>query len=221
MNWIFKYLSSSVGKKQVLGLTGLSLMGFIAAHMAGNLLFLLGPEKFNTYGHKLITNPVIIPMELGLVGLFLFHIILALKLTWENMQARPNQYEVSLCDEQSKFASATMALTGIWTLIFLIVHILGIKYGAIYETTHSSVEMRDLYKLMIEYFHNKVWWAYYVVSMVGIGVHLSHGCWSTLQTLGLDHKKYTPIIKKLSVAFGFIISSGFIIVASVAAFKGV
>src|SRR5688572_4426182 len=88
----FKALSTSVGSKFLVALTGLSLLGFLILHLSGNLLILAGPQKFNDYSHALITNPLVIPAELGLVALFLLHMFKAIQHVVRGRVARPQSY---------------------------------------------------------------------------------------------------------------------------------
>ncbi|MCJ8345541.1 hypothetical protein MJH12_08370 [bacterium] len=111
MNWLFRYLTSSIGKKQLMAVTGLGLYGFLVTHLMGNFLLFLGAEKFNTYGHMLITNPMIIPMEIGLLSLFVVHIVLALTTAKQNMAARPVSYETPLCRKYTGYISKFMMVT--------------------------------------------------------------------------------------------------------------
>ena len=223
MNWIFKYLTSSIGKKHLMAVTGLLLIGFLVGHVAGNLLLVLGEQTFNTYSHALISNPLIIPIELGLLSIFLLHIGLAIWTNIENKNARPNDYAMPVCEQKQKLSSSFMIFTGIIVAVFVVYHIIGIKFGPSgpgYIVTHNGVEMRDLYKLVLEYFQSPIAVLLYTFSMVVLGVHLTHGFWSLFQSLGISHKKYTPILKVLSVATSVAISGGFIFCVVWACLKG-
>lgn len=204
------YFFSSIGKKQVMAITGLGLCGFLVSHLLGNLLILLGPDAFNSYSHALISNKLIYIAEAGLLGMFLLHIVLAATLKVQNLQARPVSYYLKRKTGRGEtFASQTMIYTGFIVLIFLILHIMNFKYGTHYETTIDGEKVRDLYKLVIEYFANPLYVVWYVFAMIAIGVHTSHGFKSAFQSLGVNHPKYTPMIKDLSVAFAVIVTIGF------------
>ena len=145
-----KRLSSSIVKKQIMGLTGLLLCGFLISHLIGNCLIYLGPEAFNTYAHTLITNPLIYVAEAALLAIFLTHIGLAIKLTIENKQARPQGYYLKVpTGRGSTIASSTMPINGMLTLVFLVFHIWLFKFGRHYSVTYQGVEMRDLYHLLL------------------------------------------------------------------------
>lgn len=135
-----KYFGSSIVKKQIMGVTGLMLCGFLLTHMAGNFLIFVGPDAFNLYAHKLTSNPLIYVAEAILAGIFLTHIGLAIKLTIENKQARPDSYFVKVkTGRGATFASSTMPLTGLLILVFLVWHIVNLKFGPWYEDRKSVV----------------------------------------------------------------------------------
>lgn len=204
------HLNSSIVKKQIMGLTGLALCGFLIVHLAGNFLIFVGDEAFNTYAHTLITNPLIIPAEIVLAALFLSHIFMALKLTIENKKARPvAYYSRQVSGRGSTFASSTMPATGFITLIFLVLHIWHIKFGPVYTETYGGVEMRDLYRLLIEYFSNPAYVIWYVVAVIALGLHVSHGFWSAFQSIGFHHKKYTSTLQLVAKVYAVIITVGF------------
>ena len=210
LNLFLKRPISSILKKQIMAVTGLLLCGFLVTHLAGNCLIYVGPEAFNSYAHTLITNPFIYLMEAGLVLLFLLHIGMAIKLTIENKRARPSSYYMKMSVEGgATFASSTMPITGLIILIFLIFHILHFKYGPVYTVQYDGVEMRDLYRLLLEYFQGPLAIGWYLFSMAALGLHLSHGFWSAFQSLGFNHPKYNDILKIKAKAFALIVSIGF------------
>ena len=204
------YFFSSIGKKQVMAITGLGLCGFLVSHLLGNMLLLLGPDAFNTYAYTLTSTSLIYVAEIGLLVLFIAHVVLAITLTVKNKQARPTKYYLKRKTGAGEtFASQTMIYTGFVLLVFIILHLINFKYGTMYATTVNGVEMRDLYRLVIEYFSNPLYVAWYVFAMIAIGIHTSHGFQSAFQSIGINHPKYTPIIKKISCAFGVIVGVGY------------
>jgi len=220
MNWIFRYLTSSIGKKHIMALSGFALMLFLIGHVLGNFLLFAGSDVFNKYSHALVSNPLIIPIEIGLLTVFLVHIFFAVWTSVENKTARPQQYAHPLCDDKQKLGSSFMLVTGVILIFFVIFHIVGIKFGTNYPTEVDGVAMRDLYTYVLEYFQSPAVVAAYTFSMVVLGVHLSHAFWSAFQTLGVNHKKYTPILKLLSILFSFAIAGGFLLCIVFAAWKG-
>ena len=203
-------MKSSVVKKQLVGITGLLLCGFLVTHLAGNFLLLVGPEAFNKYGHALTSNPLIYVAEAGLAALFIAHMGMAIRVTLQNKAARPEGYYMKTkTGRGSTFASSSMPYTGLILLAFIIFHLQGIKFGAVYNVTYDGVVMRDLYKLTFEKFSALPYVAFYVISMFAMGVHVSHGFWSAFQSVGFFHNKYTPAIRKASIAFALFVGGGF------------
>jgi len=201
---------SSVGKKQIMAITGLSLVGFVFVHLAGNLLLYAGPELFKKYSYALTSTPLIYVAEAGLVALFIAHIGMAIKLTLENKAARPQTYYMKTkTGAGSTLASSTMPYSGIAILIFMIIHLIGIKYGTVYMTSVDGVEMRDVYRLVIEVFQSPVNVAVYVVAVSLLGLHLSHGFWSAFQSLGIYHSKYSQCLRCAAKVIGAVVALGY------------
>lgn len=200
MCWCFKLIQSSIGKKVLVALAGLLLCGFLVTHLAGNLFLLAGSDAFNHYAELLEKNPLLIPAELALLGLFLIHIVLALTVTWQNKQARPVAYEESASKGGRTPGSRTMAISGTLLLAFLIVHIKTFKYGD---------KPTGLYDLVMSSFADPLYTGFYVLAMAALGLHLSHGFQSGFQTLGVNHPRYTPLIKGAGLLFAAVISAGF------------
>src|SRR5262245_14008883 len=171
------FFASSIGSKYLIALTGLSLIGFLILHLAGNLLVLVSAEAFNRYSARLIHNPLLIPAELGLLALFLLHVFKTVKLWFGSRDARPTGYAQKKWARHSSrksLASTTMILSGTFLFVFVLLHLVTFKYGPHYLTTDSPAE-RDLYRLVIEVFSKPAYVVFYVISMVIIGFHLWHG----------------------------------------------
>lgn len=204
------YLSSSVMKKQVMGVTGLLLCGFLLTHLAGNCLIYVGSDAFNLYAHTLISNPLIYVAEAILAAIFLSHIGLAVKLTIENKAARPVDYYIKQkTGRGATFASSTMPYTGMIILIFLIKHLIDFKFGPVYMATVDGVEMRDIYKTVVMHFQSPINVAWYIFAMVALGIHVSHGFWSAFQSIGFSHPKYNCLIKCASKGFAVLVTLGY------------
>ncbi len=183
-------LSSSVGTKILIAVTGLALFLYLILHLAGNLLVFLGPETFNGYSHRMIANPLIIPVEIGLLAIFVLHIFKTVKMYVDNRRARPAGYDVKRMaghTSRKSFASTTMIWTGLVTLAFVVIHLKQFKFGTLYEVGGTGI--RDLYRLEMELFGNPATVALYVLAMLLIGFHLRHGISSALQSLGIDHPR--------------------------------
>lgn len=201
---------TSICKKQIMAISGLLLCGFLTAHLAGNFLLFMGPDSFNHYGHLIVTNPLLLPAEMGLITLFLLHILMAIKLTIENKSARPDKYYLKVkTGRGATFASSTMPYTGMIILIFLIWHLVTVKYGAYYITQVDGVEMRDLYRLLSQNFSNPLHVTGYIFCVCALGLHVSHGFWSAFQSLGINHPKYNCALKCVSKIFGLIMALGY------------
>ena len=217
MQWIIKYLTSSIGKKQIMGVSGACLALFILGHMVGNLR-LINPDQavaqahFNAYSQLLTgMKPLIYFVELGLVALFIIHVGLAIRLKIENRKARgPEAYEVNARKGHKTFASFTMIWSGIFILGFVIQHLMVLKFGDYYMYENEKGEIiRDMWLTTIDMFASPFWTAFYLISMFVIGMHLFHAISSAFQTMGIAHQKWTPIIDKLGIAYSLIVALGF------------
>ncbi|RZM20992.1 MAG: succinate dehydrogenase cytochrome b subunit [Pedobacter sp.] len=205
--------SSSIGKKLIMGITGLFLISFLVVHCFLNSLIFLndGGLTFNIGAHFMATNWLIRSMEIVLFAGLLAHIVQGFRLWAQNNAARPVKYAVNNGSANSKWYSRSMGLLGTLLLIFLIVHIS--KFWVISRFTGiPTVDANgheDLFAVMVETFKNPWLVALYVFSMGSLAYHLLHGFASAFQTLGWNHKKYTPIIKGLGFWYSIIISALF------------
>lgn len=206
------FLLTSIGKKYIMGFSGLIWAGFVLTHMAGNMLILFSADAYNKYGHAIITSGILIPAEIVLVLALLTHVVMAIWLTAENRAARGNQrYAVTAQTEKSgNLASRTMAFQGSLILAFIVLHIITFKYGTYYETTVNGVVMRDLHRLVIEVFRQPGYVAWYVVCLILLGFHLRHGVSSIFQSFGWKNDRYEALIKKIGIGYGVIVALGFL-----------
>jgi succinate dehydrogenase / fumarate reductase cytochrome b subunit len=205
------WLGSSVGRKHLVGLTGLGLSAFVFTHMAANMLILVSPQMYNNYSHALISNPLIYAAEAGLLAMFVAHVILALRLSWQNFTARDSRYAVLPNGEKrTSWTQRSLWAQGLLILVFVILHLNTFKYGPYYTVTYGSVEMRDLHKLVLEVFKEPGYVAWYVVAMIVLGFHLSHGVGSSFQTLGINHPRYNHAIKSFSWIYALVVAGGFL-----------
>jgi succinate dehydrogenase / fumarate reductase cytochrome b subunit len=211
MSQIANVFKATIIRKQMMALTGLGLCGFVLIHMAGNMLIFVGPEAYNTYSHKLVTNPFIYIAEAGLLFLFVLHVLLALGLTVLNKVARSDRYARSTNGEKGvSISSKTMIYQGLLILVFVVYHLITFKFGHEYFVTYHGEEMRDIFRLVIEVFQSPQYVAWYIVCLLGLGMHLSHGFASSLQTFGLNHPRYNFGIKVASWTYTVIVTGGFI-----------
>jgi succinate dehydrogenase / fumarate reductase, cytochrome b subunit len=201
---------SGVGTKVLIAFTGLALFGFLIAHLAGNLLVLSGPEAFNAYSHKLISNPLVYLAEAGLAGLFVVHIWKTVTNFFRNSAARPARYAVKKPaghTSRKTLSSSTMIVSGTTILLFLILHLKTFKFGAWYDSAEPGV--RDLYRLTLEVFHKPGYVIWYVIAMVVVGMHLRHGISSALQSLGAIPSRMTRAVLAMGAILAILIAGGF------------
>ncbi len=196
-------LESSIGKKIMVALAGLFLSFFLLVHLAGNLFMFSGAGAFNHYASALAHNELLPVAEIGLVVLFLVHIALATRAWFINRAARPVGYQVYAGKGGRTAGSRSMAVTGALVLVFLLVHLKTFRFAP------AAVREADLFALVVRRFRSPWYSAFYVLALGGLGLHLSHGVQSAFQTLGLNHPRYTPLIKKLGLAFAVLIALGF------------
>ncbi|MCL4848426.1 MAG: succinate dehydrogenase cytochrome b subunit [Acidobacteria bacterium] len=206
------FLSSTVGTKVLIAVTGLGLFVFLILHLIGNTLFFVGPDTFNEYSHALISNPAIYVIEAGLLLVFVLHVFKAVTNWAANRRARPADYQLKKNaghTSRKGLSSTTMIVSGIVTFVFVVLHLRTFKFGAWYETASG---VRDLHRLMVEVFSHPIYVVSYVVCMVLIGMHLRHGVASAFQSLGVSHPRYTPGIVRLGTALALLIGGGFAII---------
>ncbi len=219
---VSRFFCSSIGRKQLIALTGLMLCGFLVSHLIGNFLLLVGSDAFNLYAHKLISmGPILYVAEAILTGIFLLHLGLAVKLTMENKAARGQKYYVKTRTGRGEtLLSATMPYTGLVLLAFIISHLIHFKYGAYYTTEVGGVVMRDLYRTVIEYFKSPLNTTWYVVAMFAAAMHTAHGFSSAFQSFGLNHPVWMPKIKTLGLAYAVLVAGGFSLISIFLHMKG-
>ncbi|MBK9735099.1 MAG: succinate dehydrogenase cytochrome b subunit [Saprospiraceae bacterium] len=217
MKWLVTFFGSSIGKKLLMSLTGLFLILFLTVHLLGNLQLLLHDNglAFNTYAKLMTTNPLIKIISYGNYFFILLHAFVGLSLWWYNRNAKGQSYVVSNHNKTS-WASKNMALLGTLILAFILIHMgdfwLKMKLDQLPMVTIDGVEVKDLYFRVAEAFKNPLLVACYVIGMGVLSFHLWHGFQSAFQTLGLNHKKYTPIIKGAGKAYAIIIPAGFALI---------
>lgn len=210
LSWLTRRLRSSIGKKLVIAITGLLLVGFVIIHLLGNLLLFVGPQAYNEYAHKIHSAPeLLIVAEVGLFALLFGHIYLAIAIALENRRARSTDYamKISKIDTGALTAPASnfMVTSGLIVLVFLIVHLSDFKF----ELRNRGMESELPFDKAIRLLHDPVTFITYVVGSIVLGYHLSHGFQSAFHTLGLRHPKYAPIIRTLSILLALVVGLGF------------
>lgn len=214
MSLVLKALSSSVGKKFVMGITGLLLCGFLVAHLAGNLLLFAGPAAYNNYAHTLHGQAALLLVaEVILYFLFIAHIYLAFRTSAENRAARGQGYAVrkSKLDVAPHTTSwplhpeAWMFISGAIVLFFLIVHLGQFAW----EIWLPGPKGEEPFTKAIRILNDNATAVIYLVGVVILGIHLWHGFASAFQSLGITHPRYEGLIKWTGVVFATVIGLGF------------
>lgn len=194
---------TSIAKKAAMALTGLAMFVFLIGHLGGNLLLLMGPDAFNGYAAALARIPLVVPVEIALLLLAVVHAVSAVQVTLENWSARPQAYVVKRTAGRSTLASRTMWIGGILLAVFLVVHVSMFKYG-----DHHGPQ--GLYGLVMTSFRNPVVAFGYAAAMVVLGLHLSHGFSSALQTLGINRPGLRPRLQLAGTLIGWAIALAFL-----------
>jgi len=204
---------SSIGTKIIIGVTGFALFLYLVVHIAGNLIVFFGPAAFNKYAYTLESNPLIPVVELGLLAVFLIHVYKTIRMFLANQETRPTSYTLKKRagpPSRKSLASTTMIVSGLWLLIFIVIHVKAFRYGVEYEWPGGG---RDLYRLEMENLSNPFVVGFYLLSMVIVGSHLWHGASSALQSLGFDHPVWTPRVLAAGKFAAVIIAGGFMAIA--------
>jgi succinate dehydrogenase / fumarate reductase cytochrome b subunit len=205
MELLLRVLGSSIGKKLMMAVTGLSFVFFLLAHLAGNLTITAGADAFNGYAARLhALGPVLTVAELVLLGFFLVHVCCGLYLFWQNFRARPERYCVDRRAGGRTLASAMMPYTGLAILFFVLWHLLQFHFV---DKSHVTI-----FALVSGAFSDPLTVVTYVAAMGVVGLHVSHGFWSLFQTLGLNHPRWMPAVRSASplLALGLALGFGFL-----------
>lgn len=199
---------SSIGKKELMALTGLGFVGFLVVHLAGNFTMLSGAEAFDGYAEKLESlGPLILAAEAGMIVMLLLHVVFGISLVLRNLAARGQRYATKKGEGGRTLGSYTMWLTGPWILVFIGIHL------AHFTLPHKlGEEGPPLSQMVAERLADPVWMGYYVLSVLLVGLHVSHGFWSAFQTLGTapDRKGY---LRDSAVLLGFVFGAGYALLA--------
>ena len=216
-----KFLFASIGKKFVMSISGIFLMMFILVHLIVNLLLIFDDsgELFNQGAHFMATNPVIKVVE-PLLGLgFMIHILWSFIISYQNWRARPVRYAKSNTGESSTWASRNMLILGALVLVFLVIHIINffwiIKFDPhlIPDAEIGGKFVEDTYTLVSDLFINSVPFSiFYIIGAILLGLHLTHGFWSSFQTLGLNNKNWMKRLEWIARIYAIIVAVGFSVI---------
>jgi succinate dehydrogenase / fumarate reductase cytochrome b subunit len=217
MGRIRRFYASTVGKKVVMGVTGLIGVGFVILHSLGNLLIFQGSAALNSYSHFLKSSAELLwALRIVLLVAVTLHVIAAVQLTRQSRAARPVGY-AKYETQVATIASRTMRWGGALLLVFIVVHILHFTTGTIRPAGVFSSE--DVYANVVGSF--RIWWValFYVVSMIALGFHLFHGAWSSMRSIGVSPPSAQPMHRRISLLIAVLVWAAFTAVP-VAVFAG-
>jgi succinate dehydrogenase / fumarate reductase cytochrome b subunit len=202
MGWLIRTFGSSIGKKLLMAITGLSFIGFLSVHLAGNLTLYKGSAAFNAYAEKLhMLGPILTVFEFGLLTFALIHVTTGLILFVQNFKARSVPYEYDRSAGGRTLSSITMPYSGLILLAFVIFHLINFSF--------VDKSQRTIFEIVSSAFANPLYLIIYVLVMIVLAFHIRHGFWSAFQTIGANHPKYMPVITTLSVVVCLIFGFGF------------
>lgn len=217
LKWMMTLLSSSIGQKFVMGITGLLLCGFLVVHLAGNLLVYVGADAYNSYAKQLHSMMLLPVAETGLFLLLFAHIALAFKLTRDNERARQITYQEpqsKIEEKPSLFGQTPLGNTSGWMFLsgsiilgFLVWHMIDMKLQLNPTVDYAG---KEPFGIIVDVLGSYISAPIYIIGTIVLGFHLSHGFASAFQSLGLNHPKYTPLIKKIAIIFALVIAVGFV-----------
>jgi succinate dehydrogenase / fumarate reductase cytochrome b subunit len=212
---LFRFYRSPIGKKLITGVTGLALASFVLAHMLGNLLLFVGRDAYNGYAHHLESWGVLLyAIEGILLGAVLLHAAVGIEIFAGRLRARRmgyQQYRSVGEHSYQSISSRTMIITGTLLAGFLVAHLMTFKFGPYYSTELAGESVRDLAQLVIEIFHKPFYTLGYTAMLLLLGLHLRHGLWSMVQSLGALGKGARRTVFGMSTVLAAAIALGFIV----------
>ncbi len=203
-----RFWDSTIGKKVVMAVTGIVLVGYILAHVTANLLIFVGPSAIDGYAAKLRTMPILLwGVRVLLLGSVVLHIVAAAQLAVRARAARPTPYQ-RFDPQASSAASRTMRWGGVALLLFLVYHILHFTTG---QAHPEFIHLAPYHNVTTAF---RVWWvaAIYIAAMFALAMHLYHGTWSMFQTLGIEHARVNAARRRLATILAVLVPLGFVAV---------
>lgn len=189
--WFISFVNSSIGRKAFMAASGLCLLFFLAVHAFGNAAIYMGSRYFQIYADVLHSFPVLVLLfGIGLLLVLIVHIGFGTLLFFEKRKTG-SRYNVQTRAVENTFASRTMPYTGLFILLFLIVHVFGFGIA-----TPSDVPISMIVK---DYLSGFFYSLFYIIAFVALAIHLNHGFWSMLQTFGVNHPRYNCLIATLTI----------------------
>ena len=210
MSLIKSFVISNIGRKSLVGLSGLGLALFVLIHMLGNLLFFRGPEVFNLYAYELHEFLLIEILEIGLICTFLLHLVLTVLLIINNRKARVKSYAKSAQFKKPDWAFKSLFIQAGILLIFIIQHLKNFKFGPNYIFEVEGLQIRDVYRLVEESFADPRILFFYSLSLFLLFLHLGRGLLASLRSLGLFSEKWESVLKNFSWSFSLLVFFGFL-----------
>ena len=209
MNRLAAFWDSSVGKKAVMAVTGIIGLLFVIGHMVGNLQVFQGAERLNAYGHLLHgpLNEVLWGARVVLLLALALHVVAAWQLTMRNRAARPVEYAVRT-PQVSTLASRTLRWGGVLLLAFIVFHLLDLTIG----TANPGFQEGNVYANLLGSMQRPLVAAFYIVAMAALALHLYHGAWSSLRTLGVAETSMSPLKRRAALVIAVIVAAGFAVV---------
>lgn len=189
--WFISFVNSSIGRKAIMAVTGLCLISFLAIHAFGNAAIYMGSKYFQIYADTLHGFPVLVLLfGLGLLVILTAHVGFGVLLFFEKRKTQ-SRYRVATRVVENTFSSRTMPYTGLFILLFLIVHVFGFNIAVPADVPISAV--------VKDYLSGFFYSLFYIVAFVALAIHLNHGFWSMLQTFGVNHPRYNCLIATLTI----------------------
>jgi len=225
MKLLTRIFGSTLGKKYIMGLTGLGMVFFVTGHMIGNLQLFLGPEALNRYAHFLQgLGELLWVIRLSLLGIIALHLWSALSLSVENKTARPVEYGHGKTPYGSSLASRTMLGGGAIVALFIVFHILhytacvkavnftGIDFAHLEFSMKDGMVVHDVFAMVVYGFN--VWYVslFYVIAVGCLALHLSHGISAMCQSLGLRSHAWWPVISQGAKIWAIALFLGYAVV---------
>lgn len=210
--WPLELYRSALGKKYVMALSGLVLLGYVLVHMIGNLKMYLGAEEINLYGEWLrdfgepaLPRTVFLwILRSALIAAFVLHMHAAWSLTMMNRRARPDGYESRRDYVVATFAARTMRWTGIIVILFVVYHLADLTWGV----ANPSFVRGDPYGNMIASFSEPLVALFYILANLALGLHIFHGAWSMFQSLGINKQRFNPWRRYFAMGFAAVVTLG-------------
>lgn len=221
---LLKALNSQVGRKIMTAISGIALMLFLVAHLAGNLTIFGSSDAFNIYAKTLHDlGPLLYIAEAGLAFFFIYHAIIGISIWWNRRKARGSsyaKYETKGGPSHQTLASRSMIITGTVMLVFLVVHIWTFKFGATDTVMIDGEPAKDLRQLIIDSFVNPAYAFGYTFVLLMVGGHLAHGFWSAFTSLGMKHNDFSKKMQMVAYGFAIVIIAAFLFIPLYIYFTG-